>query len=70
VTCVAVSADGRRVLSGGQDNTARLWDRARGQELQRCPHADRVSAVAFSPGGTRALTASWDRTVKLWQLPP
>jgi WD40 repeat protein len=35
VTFVAFLADGKAVLTGAQDNTLRLWDRATGKEIRR-----------------------------------
>jgi WD40 repeat protein len=35
IVSIAVSPDGRRVLSAGRDGTARLWDSATTRELQR-----------------------------------
>jgi WD40 repeat protein len=70
VTAVALSADGRRALSGGLDQTVRLWAVATGQELHCFTgHADVVSGVAFSPDGRLALSGGADATVRLWRLP-
>ncbi|HKQ08009.1 MAG TPA: protein kinase [Blastocatellia bacterium] len=67
VWSVALSPDGRRLASGGEDNTARIWDVATGEELHRLTGHDRwVNAVAFSPDGKRLATASGDNTAKLW----
>jgi tRNA A-37 threonylcarbamoyl transferase component Bud32/Tol biopolymer transport system component len=64
---VAYAADGRRALSGSNDNTARLWDVETGKELRRFEgHGDIVTAVAISPDGRRALSASKDGTARIW----
>jgi WD40 repeat protein len=64
---VAYSPDGKTVLTGSQDKTARLWDVATGLPLgQPLGHQGFVGAVAYSPGGKIVLTGSQDRTARLW----
>jgi WD40 repeat protein/serine/threonine protein kinase len=68
VTCVAISPDNQRILSGGGDNSACLWGFS-GKPFQRLTgHTGPIRAVAFLPDGQRALTASDDRTIRLWDL--
>jgi len=67
VRAVAFSPDGDRVLTGCDDNTARLWDARTGQPLGApMQHHDSVGALAFSPDGERVLTGSFDKTARLW----
>ena len=67
VRSVAFSPDGKRALSGGSDNSVRLWDVEGGKEIRRLDgHTALVYSVAFSPDGKRALSGSYDKSVRLW----
>jgi hypothetical protein len=68
VNAVAFSPDGRRIVSGSDDNTLRLWDAETGAAVG-APlegHGGSVRAVAFSPDGRRIVSGSWDKTLRLW----
>jgi WD40 repeat protein len=66
---VAVSRDGKRVLTGDVQGQVRVWDYERGTALlPLVGPSDRVVSVAVSPDSRRALSGSWDRTVRLWDL--
>jgi len=69
VRALAVSADGTRVLTGGFDYTARLWNFVEQREIAELnEHFGPVNAVAFVPGDRRAITASDDGSMILWDL--
>jgi sterol desaturase/sphingolipid hydroxylase (fatty acid hydroxylase superfamily) len=67
VLCVAVSGDGRHVVSGGADGTVKVWDAATGQEERTLAgHRGMVHSVAVSGDGRHVVSGSADRTVKVW----
>jgi WD40 repeat protein len=69
VYAVAISPDGRKVASGGADNTVRIWDTRTGKEIKRFEgHTGRVWTVAFSPDGRHVASGSFDGTVRLWDV--
>ena len=64
---VAFSPDGTRLAAGCRDNTIRLIDVARRQQVAELRgHADYVHAVDWSPDGTRLVSGSGDFTVRVW----
>src|SRR5262249_10195824 len=60
--------DGKTVLTGSGDKTARLWEAAAGRPLGKpLQHQGMVVAVAFSPDGKTVLTGSTDKMARLWE---
>ena len=65
ILSVAVSADGRLLLSGGADGRTRLWDAASGQEIRSYNGAAPARYVAFSPDGL-TVTAAGVGNAAVW----
>jgi WD40 repeat protein/serine/threonine protein kinase len=65
---VALSPDGRTILTTHSDGAMRLWDAITGQPLisPRRGHNDWVRFAIFSPDGETFLTGSTDKTARLW----
>jgi hypothetical protein len=67
VDSVAFSRDGKQVLTGSWDHTARLWDAASGKEIRRFEgHSEWITSVAFSRDSKQVLTGSSDCTSRIW----
>ncbi|SFQ99913.1 c-type cytochrome [Poseidonocella sedimentorum] len=58
--------DERRLVTGGDDFSLRLWDLGSDRPLRMDGHAGKVASVAVSPSGARIASASWDGRIGLW----
>ena len=66
-TCIDYSADGRRVVTGSFDRTARVWDAQTGEPLSPpLEHADMLVMVKFTPDGHRLITGDRANQVFQW----
>jgi WD40 repeat protein len=77
ILSVAISSDGKRIVSGSIDNTIKLWDTETGREIRTFSgHIDQVNSVAFSHNGKYILSGSGykdysnkiDNSLRLWNV--
>lgn len=64
-TCVAFSPDGTRVVTGGQDDTVRVWSVATGEQLAAASLNRFPRSVQFTHGGARLAVNTLDGYVRL-----
>jgi len=63
------SPDGRHVITGSSDWTARLWDVGTGKEVRRLDGVGtEVELARFSPDNKRIVTMSSEHMIRLWDL--
>lgn len=69
VHSVAITPDGKTIVSGSEDATIKIWNLATGQlQLTLTGHSNEVKSVAISPNRQTIVSGSWDCTIKLWHL--
>lgn len=70
VRAAAWSPNGRYVITGSADRTARIWDIATGKTINvLTEHLGRVSVVAWHPQEQRVLTGGADGLIRIWEVP-
>ena len=69
VRAVAVSPDGRLIVSGSDDRTVKVWDLENGHLLGSLEgHTGQVTAVAVSLDGRWIASGSVDHTIRAWEV--
>jgi len=69
VEAIAISADGRRAVSGGSDWSVRVWELPSGRLARTLDgHGATVNSVELFADARRAVSASDDRSVTVWNL--
>ncbi len=69
VTALAMTPDGKLVISGSDDKTLKVWSLETGTELFTLNgHSKSVNAVVVTPDSKLVISGSDDKTLKVWSL--
>lgn len=69
ITSICFSPDGKFLLTGSNDKTAKLWDVITGKEIRTFKsHTNAVTSVCFSADGKFVFTSSKDSTARCWDV--
>jgi len=70
VAAATLSHDGRYLVTGSWDNSAKIWDSLTGKAIRRLDngHTGYINSAEFSSDGNLVLTASDDGTARLWNF--
>ncbi len=69
ILTVALTPDGKTLVTGGRDNKVKVWDVKSGQLLKTLEgHKDWVFAVTVTPDGKTLVSGSRDFTARVWDL--
>ncbi len=67
VRTIAFTPDAQHLVTGGEDQTARVWDPQTGAAVLTLEgHTDTVYDVVVSRDGTQIVTGSRDQTARIW----
>ncbi len=70
VDSLAISPDGKILVSGGGDKSIKIWNLPTGKlKSTLTGHSSGVSYLAITPDANTLVSASWDDTIKIWYLP-
>ena len=69
ISSIAISPDGKNIVSGSIDKTIKVWDFKTGECLNSLEgHSDCVRSIAISPDGKNIVSGSDDTTIKVWDF--
>jgi WD40 repeat protein len=67
VTAVAFTPDGKRIVSGSEDDTVRIWDAKTAKEVRSVTVGGQgVTSVAVSRDGKRIAVGCWGQTARVF----
>lgn len=71
LTDLAVTPDGKLLVTAGEDKTVRVWEAGTGKPARSFQgHLTKVLGLAVRPDGRQVASAGADGTIRLWDLSP
>jgi hypothetical protein len=69
IWALAITKDGKRIATGGWDQTIKIWDLAQGKDVQTIKaHHNPVISLSFSEDGKRIVSGGADNLIKVWDV--
>ena len=69
ISSVAISPDGKTIVSGSWDKTIKIWDMQSGECLNTLEgHSSYVESVVISPDGKTIVSGDHNGTIKIWDM--
>jgi hypothetical protein len=69
INVIALTPDGKQIVSGADDGILKVWDLATGKELRSLSgHGNAVTAIIVTPDGKQVISGSKDGTLTVWNL--
>jgi WD40 repeat protein len=69
ITCLALSPDGKTLVTGSKDRSIRVWDVNSAKVVRILQgHADEITSVVFSNDGAQLASSSKDQSIRIWNL--
>ena len=69
IRSIAISPDGKNIVSGSIDKTIKVWDFKTGECLNTLEgHTSSINSIAISPDGKYIVSGSDDGIIKIWDF--
>lgn len=71
VSCIDISPDGSKIVSGSQDSSCKIWDLKTGSLLSTFTDKEggAVTSIAWSSNGSKIATGSINSDLLMWDIP-
>jgi WD40 repeat protein len=70
ITSIAITPDGKLLVSRSTDKTIKLWSLPDGNLIKTLEgHRSYITSIAIAPDGKLLASGGYDKTIKLWSLP-